>query len=154
MNIVLKKGSQAYASDCADALAESELGRQYFEREGSAKEAIQEGLERGTLYVALHQHQFVDFAYYIPKGVFHSFAYVHLVVVKPGHRGKGIGKNMMAQLESLLFAKSSKLFLVVADYNPDAKRFYQDLGYVVVGEIKGLYRPGITEYLMMKERQR
>jgi ribosomal protein S18 acetylase RimI-like enzyme len=46
---------------------------------------------------------------------------------------------------------SDKLFLVVADYNPAAKRFYERNGYQQVGEIPNLYRPGVTEYLMVKD---
>jgi len=45
-----------------------------------------------------------------------------------------------------------KLFLVVADFNPNAKGFYESMGYHQVGEIPGLYREGITEYIMMKEK--
>jgi len=44
------------------------------------------------------------------------------------------------------------VFLVVADFNPEAKRLYEHLGYRQVGEIPGLYKAGVTEYLMMKER--
>jgi len=40
----------------------------------------------------------------------------------------------------------------VADFNPEAKRFYEKNGYRQVGEIPGLYREGITEYIMMKEK--
>jgi ribosomal protein S18 acetylase RimI-like enzyme len=46
---------------------------------------------------------------------------------------------------------ADKLFLVVADYNPDAKRFYERNCYQQVGEISNLYRPGVTEYLMVKD---
>ena len=45
---------------------------------------------------------------------------------------------------------ADKIFLVVADYNPEAKRFYERNGYQQLGEIPNLYRPGITEYLMTK----
>ena len=40
----------------------------------------------------------------------------------------------------------------VADFNPEAKRFYEKNDYRQVGEIPGLYREGITEYIMMKEK--
>jgi len=46
---------------------------------------------------------------------------------------------------------ADKFFLVVADYNPDAKRFYERNGYRQVGEIPNLYRPGVTEYMMEKD---
>jgi ribosomal protein S18 acetylase RimI-like enzyme len=42
--------------------------------------------------------------------------------------------------------------MVVADFNPDARRLYERPGWRQVGEIPGLYREGVTEYLMMKER--
>jgi ribosomal protein S18 acetylase RimI-like enzyme len=45
------------------------------------------------------------------------------------------------------------LFLVVADFNPDAKILYEKIGYIQVGTIPSLYREGITEHLMMKSRQ-
>jgi ribosomal protein S18 acetylase RimI-like enzyme len=47
---------------------------------------------------------------------------------------------------------ASSNFLVVADFNPDAKRLYERLGYQQVGVLPGLYKEGVTEYLMMKEK--
>lgn len=150
MNIVITKGRYKDLGDCEEALRKSELGKRYFTSEGSAKEAVQEGFDNETLYVALKDGICVGFLYYLPKGAFHAFPYLHLVAVKEAYRGMGIGKKMIDYLESMLREKSTKLFLVVADYNPDAKRFYERLGYLQVGEIPDLYRQGITEYLMMK----
>ena len=55
-------------------------------------------------------------------------------------------------VENLVFANADKLFLVVAQFNPQARRFYEKAGYQQVGIIPDLYRKGITEYLMMKRR--
>ena len=52
--------------------------------------------------------------------------------------------------ERIASEMANMFFLVVADYNPDAKRFYERNGYQQVGEIPNLYRQGITEYLMVK----
>ncbi len=153
VDIVIIKGSPAYLSDCVDALEQSDLGLNYFERDGSALAAIQEGLDYGTLYVALYQGVFAGFFYYIPNGAFHSFPYLHLISVKRGCRGMGIGKKMMDFLEDTLLAQNKKIFLVVSDFNPDAMRFYEDLGYCQVGELPNLYRQGISEFLMMKEKK-
>lgn len=49
---------------------------------------------------------------------------------------------------------SSKLFLVVADFNPGAKRFYIKNGFKEVGRIPDLYKNGVVESLMMKELQK
>lgn len=69
--------------------------------------------------------------------------------VEEAYRGQGIGKRLLGYFEEL--SARNKFFLVVADFNPDAKRFYENNGYCQVGEIPGLYRDGITEYLMMKK---
>ena len=64
---------------------------------------------------------------------------------------RGIGKALLNYSENIAYEMADKLFLVVADYNPAAKRFYKRNGYQQVGEIANLYRPGVTEYLMVKD---
>ena len=152
MDICFKKGTLEYLNDCEEALINSELGRRYFTNEGSGKKAILEGLELGTLYTALVNDICVGFLFYLPKGAFHSFPLLHLIAVKEEYRSKGIGKKLLDFLEETVFVNNSKIFFVVADFNPDAKRFYEKNGYRQVGEIPNLYRKGITEYLMMKEK--
>lgn len=41
---------------------------------------------------------------------------------------------------------------MVGDFNIDAKRLYERMGYVVVGELPNFYVEGINEYLMMKTK--
>lgn len=143
------KGNDDYLQDCIEALQRSDLGQYYFSREGSAEEAVKEGLEAGTLFVAIDNNEFKGFMYYIPKGAFHAFPYLHLIVTKASERGNGIGTKMLAYLESMV--NSSKIFLVVADFNPKGKEFYEKNGYIQIGRIEGLYREGIAENIMMKE---
>jgi len=153
MDIRIKKGSLEYLNDCEEALLNSELGKRYFDGAGSGKKAIIEGLEHGNLYIALDSDVCVGFMWYIPKGAFHSFSYLHIISIKEAYRCKGIGKKMIDFLEEIVFENTDKIFLVVADFNPDAKHFYEKIGYRQIGEIPNLYRKGITEYLMMKEKQ-
>ena len=93
----------------------------------------------------------VGFTYIIPKGAFHSFPYLHIIAVKEEYRNKGIGKALLDYSEKIAYEMADRFFLVVGDYNPDAKRFYERNGYQQVGEIPNLYRLGITEYLMVKD---
>ena len=93
----------------------------------------------------------VGFTYIIPKGAFHSFPYLHIIAVKEEYRNKGIGKALLDYSEKIAYEMADRFFLVVGDYNPDAKRFYERNGYQQVGGIPNLYRPGITEYLMVKD---
>lgn len=153
MDIYFKKGTLEYLNDCEEALINSELGRKYFENQGSAKNAILEGIEQETLYIALINDICVGFIFYLPKGAFHSFPLLHLIAVKEEYRCKGIGKKLLDFLEEMAFVNKNKIFFVVADFNPDGKRFYEKNGYCQVGAIPNLYRKGITEYLMMKEKE-
>ena len=149
--ITFAKGDEQYLKDCKDALLRSALGENYFSSPGTAESAILEGIRRGNLYIALIGEECVGFAYIIPKGAFHSFPYLHLIAVKEGYRDTGIGRALLEYSERIASEMADRLFLVVADYNPDAKRFYERNGYRQVGEIPDLYRQGITEYLMAKK---
>ena len=149
--ITFAKGNEQHLKDCKDALCRSALGENYFSSPGSAENAILEGLCQGNLYVALIGEECVGFSYIIPKGAFHGFPYLHIIAIKEEYRDRGIGKALLDYSEQIALEMADKFFLVVADYNPDAKRFYERNGYQQVGEIPNLYRPGVTEYLMAKD---
>ena len=148
--ITFAKGNEQHLKDCKDALCRSALGEKYFSSPGSAENAILEGIHQGNLYVAFIGKECVGFTYIIPKGAFHGFPYLHIISIKEEYRGRGIGKALLDYSERIALEMADKFFLVVADYNPDAKRFYERNGYQQVGEIPNLYRSGITEYLMVK----
>ena len=149
MEITIEKGHIKHLNDCEQALLNSTLGKKYFSENKAAAKAVKEGLKQGTLFVAKAQDDCIGFAYYIPNGIFHSFPLLHLLAVKETHRGKGVGKKMLEFIEKLMV--KNKLFLVVSDFNPNAKKFYEKNGYRQAGAIPNLYRNGITEYLMFKE---
>lgn len=46
----------------------------------------------------------------------------------------------------------AKYFLTVDDFNPRARKLYENLGYKCVGELPDFYKQGINCYLMMKTR--
>ena len=149
--ISFAKGNEQHLKDCIDALCRSVLGERYFSSPGSAENAILEGIRQGNLYIALIGEACVGFTYIIPKGAFHSFPYLHIIAIKEEYRAQGVGKALLDYTERIASEMADKLFLVVADYNPGAKRFYERNGYQQVGEISNLYRPGVTEYLMVKD---
>jgi ribosomal protein S18 acetylase RimI-like enzyme len=153
VEVQIIKGNLEYLEDCKEALLASELGGQYFSNAENAKRVIIEGFERNNIYVALAGGECVGFMYYIPNGAFHSFPYLHIIAIKEAHRSKSIGKQMLDFLEKTLFEIADKIFLVTADFNPGAIRFYKKNGYRQVGEIPNLYRMGIVEYLFMKDKE-
>lgn len=150
MNVQFKKGTIEYLDSCIKAMENSTLCTSYFQSEESKKNAVMEGINRGTLYVVLCSGECAGFAYFIPEGAFHAYHYLHLIAIREEYRGKGIGKKLLEFIEDMLFKTRDKIFLLVGDYNPDAKIFYEKLGYKYLGTIPSLYRKGIDEYLMMK----
>lgn len=152
MNIRIIKAGIRYLDDCEEALINSELGKRYFSKEGWGREHLEEGFAKKEIYVAIEDDKCLGFVWLKEKGVFDAFPYVYIISVKEESRGKGIGKLLLNFVEEVYFEKYSKLFLVVGDFNPQAKRLYESLGYSSIGDIKDLYREGITETLMMKAK--
>ena len=150
MDIQFRKGTVEYLDGCIKAMENSSLCTAYFQTEESRKNAVMEGINRGTLYVVLCSGECAGFAYFIPEGAFHAYHYLHLIAIKEEYRGKGLGKKLLDFIEDMLFKSRDKIFLLVGDYNPDAKIFYEKLGYKYLGTIPSLYRKGIDEFLMMK----
>ncbi len=153
MDITTLKGSIDYLDDCEDALVNSDLGKRYFSEKGSARKSLEEGFYKNEIYVAVEYNHCKGFIWVINNGIFHSFPYIHIVAVKSEYRGQGIGEVLLRFVENECFTDYSKLFLVVADFNPNAKRLYERLGYTEIGEIPDLYRKGIRECLMMKSKE-
>ncbi len=153
LEITITKAHRGHLEDCTVALLQSKLGQVYFPSEAKARSALAEGITNEEIFVAVDEAgDCLGFIWFITAGAFHSFPYLHIIAVKEALRGRGIGKKLLAFLEETVFTDHSKIFLVVADFNPDAKRLYERLGYQQVGAIPGLYKQGVIEYLMMKER--
>jgi len=154
MEITIIKGSIEHIDDCLEALVNSELGVRYFSEEGKARRALEEGFSEDDVYIAIdNNNNCKGFIWVIFNGIFHMHPYIHIIAVKSKNRGQGIGKMLLKHVEDICFTEYSKLFLVVSDFNPDAKRLYKKLGYIVIGDIPSLYREGITECLMMKSKE-
>lgn len=154
MEITIVQGSIENINDCEDALVNSELGIRYFSKKGSARNALEKGFAKKEIYIAMDINQnCIGFIWFIVDGIFHSFPYLHIIAVKQESRKQGIGKKLLKFFEDSCFKDYNKLFLVVADFNPNAKKLYEKIGYVQVGTLPSLYREGITEHLMMKSRE-
>ena len=153
MKITIIQGSIEYLDACEEALVNSELGIRYFSQNGSARRALEKGFSKKEIYVAVDvDNNCMGFLWYILDGIFHAFPYLHIIAIKQEFRNLGIGKKLLKFFEDTCFIDNSKLFLVVADFNPTAKKLYEGIGYIEVGTIPSLYREGITEHLMMKSR--
>jgi len=138
---------------CSACLADSDIQRFYFSDAEYAKKVIKNGIGKNELFVAVNPDQEVlGFYWADPRGMFCSFPYLRLLSVHPCHRSAGIGAILLAHFESTGFANATKLFLAVSDFNTKAQAFYKRNGYVKIGEVPDLYKPGIAEQIMMKTK--
>jgi ribosomal protein S18 acetylase RimI-like enzyme len=153
MEITIVRGSLDYLNDCEDILVNSELGIRYFSKEGSARKTLEQGFDKEEIYIALDtNNNCKGFIWFILDGIFHSSPYLHIIAVNKESRKQGIGKRLLNFFEGICFKEHTKIFLVVADFNLDAKMLYERIGYVEVGNVPNLYREGINEHIMMKLR--
>lgn len=152
MEINVIPAKNRYLDDCVIALRKSELGKVYFPEDEKAIKAIEEGIRKNELHVAINSEGIcLGFIWFILKGAFHSFPYLHIIAVKEEFRGMGIGGTLLKFFEDSTAEFSNKVFLVVADFNPKAKELYLRTGYREIGIIPDLYKKGVNECLMMKE---
>ncbi len=148
--IELLPSQAAELEDFAESFENSELRQKYFSSDELIEKTFFEFLQQKTILTARNGTDTVGFICYIPNGAFHSFTLIHVLTVIPEFRACGFGKQILRIFENRYIKDASKIFLVVADFNPRAKIFYEYNGYVQVGKIPGLYRPDIDEFLMMK----
>lgn len=84
------------------------------------------------------------------KRGFASSPYVRLLAVAPEFRSRGVGAALMQFAEELFKPEAKHLFLCVSSFNPRAKKFYERLGYQMIGEIEDYVVEGESEYMMHK----
>jgi ribosomal protein S18 acetylase RimI-like enzyme len=138
---------------CTEALIHSEIGAAYFPSAQKAEAFLQQGLTKEEIFVAIDDHgDCVGYIWFTLEGAFYRFPYLLNIAVKKDLRGRGIGKKLLALFEKKGFAKASKLFLLVSDFNAGAKRLYQAIGYKEVGVIPDLIKAGVAEHIMMKSK--
>ena len=69
------------------------------------------------------------------------------------HRGQGVGSELIAYFEEVLFPDADNLYLFVSDINPEAIRLYVRLGYLCVGALPNYNITSQTEFLHRKSRR-
>ena len=155
MFINIKLADTWHIDCCVKILQNSDLGKAYFNDYEKAKNMLTYAVEQKDVYVALDEDEkCMGFVYYMQKGVFGSYPYLHIIAVKEEYRSLGIGKQLMKYFEENASEyTSTKLFLTVDDFNPRAKKIYENLGYHCVGELPDFYKKGINCFLMMKRRE-
>ena len=133
-------------------VAETPLWQHYKVTASGFAERLASGLENGaTILVAERADEVLGFLWLVEHGAFNRSAYVQLIGVRPGERSSGIGRALMQSAEAR--ATSQDVFLLVSDFNIDAQRFYQRIGYSQVGKIDDYVIAGTSELIYRKQLQ-
>lgn len=76
-----------------------------------------------------------DTLYWDNKGIEKNTRYIHSLVVHPSYSGQGVGKCVMLKIiDQLKYNKIKKLRLDCDGSNPRLCSYYEDYGFVKVGE--------------------
>jgi ribosomal protein S18 acetylase RimI-like enzyme len=136
----------------ASWVATTPLWQRYGVTEESMSKRLRDGIGEGaTIFVAERIDDVVGFIWLVERGAFNRSGYVQLIGVRPGERGGGVGRALMEFAEQNVFAHHRDLFLLVSDFNVDAQRFYQRLGYRESGKLDDYVMQGVSELIYWKQ---
>jgi len=133
---------------CADLLASSDPWRTLgIDRPSLLAQIRDPSRER---YVARAGDRLAGFLMLNLQGAF--VGYIQAICVAPGFRNLGLGASLIGFAEERIFRDYPNVFLCVSAFNHGARRFYERLGYRVVGELPDYLVAGQSEILMRKTR--
>jgi len=89
-------------------------------------------------------------AWAIPRGGLGLGPYLRLIALDPAEHSRGLGTQLMDELERRTTLTSRHLFLLVSHHNDGARRFYARRGYVEAGQLPALVRADTDELLLWK----
>ncbi len=148
---MLKTAQPKDLSDIVNLIKPSLLGEMYFKNK-SFSVIIEKAIEREEIILTFNNEETTGLLWVELNGTFGKYPYLHMLLVKESHQGKGIGKLLLKYFEEDLTSEYHKVFLMVADQNEKAKAIYLKSGYKQVGILEDFYANGITEILMRKDK--
>lgn len=90
------------------------------------------------------------FVIFTADPVFARGGYLRAIGVAQAMRRHGIGRKLLAFMESMVARRCDSIFLCVSSFNRPAQSFYRKLGYTRAGKLPGLLVPGESEYIYWK----
>lgn len=130
------------------------LWQRYHLTEARALQLLDQALQRADVLLVADSDdpggRACGLAWCLPAGAFGRSAYLRILGVHPDRAGQGIGAVLLRQAEATVATSCDDLFLLVADFNTDAQRFYERQGYHQIGVIPGYVLPDVAELLYWK----
>ncbi len=153
MKLNFCKAEAAHLPLCAEMARGSQIEAVYFPQRGAFAALLQTALEAGQLYLALSEEgRPAGLVKIVPKGFCGLYPYLSLICTAPAHQGQGVGRFLLNQFEEMAKRQgSAKTALLVSDFNESAKNLYLRHGYREIGLIPNAVKPGVGEYLLLKD---
>ena len=76
--------------------------------------------------------------------------YLELLALFPPYQGLGLGREIMAWIKRQARPHTKNVWTAVSDFNHQARRFYQNLGFIEVARLENLIKEGHAELLLRK----
>jgi GNAT superfamily N-acetyltransferase len=125
-------------------------------RYGAMPERVQARLEKGiaagdvVLTVDVDGVTGRGLAFCALTGMFDRSPYLRWLAIHPDHAGAGIGAALLTTVEEDVKPHDRDLFLLAADFNSGARRFYERQGYRQMAVLTDYVVDGIAEVLYWK----
>ena len=161
--VVIRRLQSADVEACARIVAGDPLWQRYGITLTRARQEIRQALaaargggratySAGEFAVAESGGEVAGFIWFRLDGTFHHSGYVRWVGVASQAQCRGLGRRLMRYAENRIFKAGPNVFLMVSDFNEQAQRFYEALGYRLVGKVPDYIVPGIGEHVYRKTR--
>lgn len=108
---------------------------------------------RDIWFTALRESQPISIAYCAPERMTEGTYNLYAIAVHKDHQNQGVGKEMMAYLETLLQKQGSRVLLVetsgLQEYER-TRKFYDNCGYCREAKIRDFYSSGDDKIVFWK----
>jgi ribosomal protein S18 acetylase RimI-like enzyme len=137
----------------ASLMSRTPLWQRYGITEEIATQRLTQAHSEGaTIAVARVDGVIAGLCWYVKRGAFDRSGYVRLLGVEANVKRAGVGRTLMAYVESVMFEQTADVLLLVSEFNEEAQAFYKALGYSKSGELNDYVVDGVTEYIMRKRK--
>ena len=151
MEIRIVTGKIKHLYECIEAYQCSELGEVYAHTAEQLTSVMTQGFTKGEIFVALDEtDKCLGYIWITMNGAFYGFPYCISLAVRKEFRGRGVGTALLKYYHQVGFENSTRLFILVSDFNHRAKKLYERIGYKQVGQVPDFFKDGVSELILVK----